>query len=597
MNFPNEQLLVLSEVAASKGPNGLEGSSLERQLVEAALRGEETLVEIHRRLLGSSPADEVPTELEAFAEQIRTECAVVRVLPFPSGFYYGWVVLQLTESEPTGDLMRGAMELVAPTTRGLWITPRETADLPDHVELYSGDPGASEAENRLALIQAARVILATMPATRVLVTDGYGGPCLGDALAAHSIGAIVEPSREEDSFSSARAAVESPVWGDRLRRLALDGEQAPEGAWPARPRTLLVEERASELREANPTSAVVRLTAGSVASFLTPNWIRSLLPPAFGAAGEQEPLELRTQVVRRAAPEAGGRRVAFASLHLLGDTLAATAILRAHHQAYPEDHVSFLVPSSGYSQIFEMCPAVDRLALVKVPTDEGIVYHDSRSLVEELPWWKEEGFDVRHILNIQEAARAPRADELHMCEVYAQQIGIELSDRRPWLDRELAEKHRPAEAPGEPYLVFARHSVSGKFQAHYDKNAKLWAERNWNRLADRVRKELGIRVVAIGTPSEARLENPGVLELHDLEIRQVAGLLTGAQALVAVDNGIYHMGLGLDVPLVHLQPKHLSSGWTASPDSPNAIDIRCSLRSLGVERVFREVRRVLEMVS
>jgi hypothetical protein len=53
------------------------------------------------------------------------------------------------------------------------------------------------------------------------------------------------------------------------------------------------------------------------------------------------------------------------------------------------------------------------------------------------------------------------------------------------------------------------------------------------------------------------------------------------------------MGLGLGVPLVHLQPKWLPARWTASTAGGAFRDLHAWLPSLSVVRVMRALRELV----
>jgi ADP-heptose:LPS heptosyltransferase len=131
-----------------------------------------------------------------------------------------------------------------------------------------------------------------------------------------------------------------------------------------------------------------------------------------------------------------------------------------------------------------------------------------------------------------------------------------------------------------------RHTVSGHHIGPREEHTKRWADSNWIALARQLTRELGLQVISIGTPGERRLETEGVLDVHCLSILQVAGLLANASLMIAVDNGIYHLGQALRTPTVHLYPSWFDSHWVASdPEGPH-VDLVADLRKLSVRRVL-----------
>ncbi len=104
-------------------------------------------------------------------------------------------------------------------------------------------------------------------------------------------------------------------------------------------------------------------------------------------------------------------------------------------------------------------------------------------------------------------------------------------------------------APNESYLVF----LHGTTWA-----SKQWPESYWQELA-RMAASHGLRV-KINGGSEAELErakriaenNPAVDLMGRMTIKQMADLLSGAKAAVAVDTGFAHLAGALDLPTISI---------------------------------------------
>lgn len=575
----NERVVILSDAELTAPSRALNGEKA--TLVEAAQRGEETLVELHRRLSAESAVTFAVEPLDEWIAALDRASGPVRIAPFSPRFAYGWVVVALGANCPAVDEVAQAVARTAPGLTGLVLSAERFPDVRDDIDVLSPDTAPVFAEEQAGLAQVARAVLGTIPPTRVLVTDSVGA-ALGEVLERHTLAVAID--RDE------RGAVDvgGSAW-DALRALAT-GSMPADPSWRQNAVEVLVVSGDSEEVAPLPGGSTVAWSASSAAAFLSPGWVDASLPrPVAG----RSPASIVERTIGSKGPREGGRRVAFASLHLLGDTLAATAVLRAYRERYPADHVSLLVPDASYARVLELCPAVDCVAYLELPDDRQIVFEHSRPIVEALPWWRNSNFDERFVLDVQEIARDGLAGELHMAELHARRVGLELQNLRPCIDVERSLAHRPASAPEEPYIVLARHTVSGKHALAREAKTKRWAERRWLALAARIRRELGLTIVSIGTPAEARLDQSDVLNFHDLDIRQVAGLLAGADALVTVDNGILHLGLGLDVPLVHLQPNWLPQSWTASSPSDAYRNLHVSLPRLGVARVFDSLNDIL----
>lgn len=578
------------------------GDDVPSPLVAAALEGGELLIEIHARLESEGVA--LP-KVEEWIRAMESSTADVRPVPHTGCFCYHWIAVDLCDrsDEVAADLITG-IAATYPGLPGLLVTSKSPEGLPDHVKVLTpeSDPGLEEPT---ALLQYCRAILRGQPAARVFFENLEDVALLADSLDGHAVAiALRQPPlergtdyptssyRREDFLQSLRWLA-SPRRGDLFDELELAWTRA----WQrlASATVLLIEGSSTELREqllkSGVEGGILARSAGAIASHLSPG--RNLPIPIARDVRGRGGLEIRESDLTDRDPQELGRRVLFACLHLLGDALSATSVLRAHRALHPDDHVTFLVPDRAYARIFELSPDIDRVAYVPVDDDHQLVFEPSSSLVESLNYRPGE-FDARHVLDIQEVARhAGSREGLHMAEGYARLLGIQLDSRLPSLDRELALRHVTDQAPDAPFIVFARHTVSGRHVSVHSKRTKLWHERKWTQLASKVRRELGLQVVSVGTSGESRLEVPGVLDLHDLSIFQLAGLLAKARALVTVDNGVFHLGLGLRTPLVHLQPRWLGATWTASAKEAAHRDLLANLPTLGVRRVFQALEELL----
>jgi Glycosyltransferase family 9 (heptosyltransferase) len=579
-----EYLAVISRETLAAG-NEIPRQGLQGELWHSVER-RQTLLEVHQALLQSAPA-EVCADFAQWVATLRAQALNVDIVPLPRRFYYAWFVVALGDSEALMGLLQQALNQTDPAGSGLVLTKHALATRPAHVEVIDPSTAPEFSANPSALVQLARFIVGSYPAARLLCCDGLSAAALADLYGQHAVGVVLE------SASAGLEESQSPLQLNALLQQLARGEaSSPQRGWARGAGTWLTLDNASRVRAKRDTASVLSWSSSSAASFLSPEKVYAAIDRPASASPEGAQLGVSERLLGSNRPRTG-RRVAFASLHLLGDTLAATAVLRAQRAARPDDHISFLAPDRAYARILELCPGIDRVGYVQMPADEQIIYGSSRRLVESLEWWTAGDFDDRHVLDIQEAASSGRGAELHMSEIYALDLGLKLADRRPWVDTKLALEHRPVEAPDEPYVVFARHTVSGKHVAPSHENTKRWHERKWVALAERIRRQLGLRVVSIGTPAEGRMEHPDVLDLHELDIREVAGLLAGARALISVDNGVFHLGLGLGTTLVHLQPKWLPSSWTASALDGPYRDIHAVLPKLGVEPVFRTLEELL----
>lgn len=150
-------------------------------------------------------------------------------------------------------------------------------------------------------------------------------------------------------------------------------------------------------------------------------------------------------------------------------------------------------------------------------------------------------YQQKHAVNFKQHA------VVRMRSLFSQALHYELPTIPPafGVDR---QRFTPADEP-HPYLVF----LHGTTWA-----SKQWPESYWQALA-RMAEEQGYRVkISGGNDDElaraARIgaSNPAVDLLPRLTIRQMADLLAGARAAVAVDTGFGHLSAAMDVPTVSI---------------------------------------------
>jgi ADP-heptose:LPS heptosyltransferase len=604
MTDGGEPLLLLSEAAldaletvrACRPSSGIPAAVTDpvRRLIAAALEASATLTEVGPDFSITGVA--------------LTGAPVVAV-PGPQRSWYPWVAIDLgKEAGARRDTFVEGIMRANPARGGLVLTWQDVKSLPAHAEVISA--GSSGCTTLFLFVQLVRAVLRTLPPARVVIADLAEAVLLADALHLHAVAigvcALSARSRRQRRQDTIDGYLQRLVClsklgdaADALTAIAASGEGRGI-AWDLvrRANALLLPRQDTtlyrELLGVARGGALLSWSGAAIASHLS-NGEGVQKATSLHAS---DALRIREVDLTKRAPDPGGRRVLFSCLHLLGDALNATPVLRAHRRLHPEDHLTFLLPDEPFARIFEFSPDVDQLAFIDTAGQHDLVFQPSRSLVEGLSYTTTK-FDRHHVLDIQEVSSDPvrRAQHLHMAEGYAHMIGVQIDSRQPSLDVGRARAHQPMAAPAGQYVVIARHTVSGRYHNPSSKHTKRWEEAKWRRLAGKLRRELRVQPVSIGTITEQRLECPGVLDLHDLSILEVAGLLTGAAALICVDNGVFHLALALGTPVVHLSPAWLEANWTSSCDEVPHRDVRGFLPRMTVESVFRALVELLEEVA
>ena len=152
------------------------------------------------------------------------------------------------------------------------------------------------------------------------------------------------------------------------------------------------------------------------------------------------------------------------------------------------------------------------------------------------------------------------------------------------LDYGIAAPAAAAPIAGKPYCVLLH--ATGRPE-------KLWPESAWERLGSELAREGYVSILPWGNAAErARSERiaralPGAVVPPALDIRGIAGLLAGAQAVIGVDTGLSHLAAALGCPVVALfcgTPPRLYGVYTG-PEG--------RVRNLGDTGVVPEVAEVL----
>ena len=523
----------------------------------------------------------------------------LELIPYSGKFAYSWVVVDSLIDPPSKPINFEELLPLTPRDRsGLIITTRSDTPEPEHVHTVripyedQGSPAR--------ILQVCRTILKILPGCRVLFHSPLDAALLLDALRDHEI-ALVWPDEVPSIAPETREEAESEHFWSCLDEVVstrthskTPHDEHLKSFLPSvvrRARALMVSESlvlqghlAQQRSSANATILPRRLD--SIASHLTRG---EVYPVELNEASSEEiswrELPIGTSNARC------GKRILFTCLHLLGDTLAATPLIRTYRREHPDDFIALAVADRPVADLFALCPDIDQLLLVSKQPAMELVYSGSREIIEGWSHAKEE-FDDVIVCDIQEAAHTTA--RTHMSAAYAQLVGMEIDSSVPSLDRDAADEHFPSYGPSTPYILLARHTESGRVAPAFDENTKRWHEYKWQDLAKKIQSELGLSVVSIGTSREARLEQPPVLDLHSLSIREAAAVVLRAEAVVTVDNGIYHLAHAMRTPLVHLIPVWLGKHWTQSSSEVPHRDLCADLRKLSVRRVFDALKNLLD---
>ena len=252
----------------------------------------------------------------------------------------------------------------------------------------------------------------------------------------------------------------------------------------------------------------------------------------------------------------------------IGDTLLLSAVLRDLRAALPDARITLFAGESNHAAALLSCPAQE---IIRIPAtrplpalrairargpfdcwiDCGPWPRINALLSHFAPAGYKLGFrsEGQHRHFVYDAPVQHRRDchEIENLRRLLVPLGVSCGSL-PRVDVE-------PEPADEPYRVL--HMFPGGYRSGY----KAWARRNWIELIDRLCAQ-GIRVQLSGAPADAEealairaaCASPARVRSRagELDLRETAALLAGAQLLISVNTGIMHLGAACGVPVVAL---------------------------------------------
>jgi hypothetical protein len=235
----------------------------------------------------------------------------------------------------------------------------------------------------------------------------------------------------------------------------------------------------------------------------------------------------------------------------LGDLLWFTAVLRAYRDRFRPATVTVLCPDRPISRILERNPLIEHLRYGDLPPAAHSICAKPGSMVRR--------HDLRVVplgfQMVQEWRRRP--PWLYYRDLWleprgqwlATLLGLgTLGDGRPVLCLDGADRLAAREI-SHPYVVLAPHigQYSFRLAGAFWRGVKGWPVSRWERLAHHLRVEgyEPVTLAAAGQPAIA-----GTHPLTGLRIRQAAGVIESASALVTGESGLWLVAAALNTPFI-----------------------------------------------
>ncbi len=283
------------------------------------------------------------------------------------------------------------------------------------------------------------------------------------------------------------------------------------------------------------------------------------------------------------------KKVIFAGFNALGDTLCTTPVIRAFKRRNRDIFIIYVVQNATFCRVLDENPDID-LAIYSES-----LYLRGREIMTE-SWFASLPLDIRestYLYHFDMASVCSDAESFHehITTGFSKLLGIPIDSTRPVVHIIERERRLAESFVQKPYFVFSIHSVSNPARPDGGGGAKEWPVTRWLQLAERIKSWGDFDIIAIGSEKDSGIVHPHLRNLYGLPIKIVAALLQGALCVVTLENGIAHLGNGVNAPLVIIYSDIVPLAW-ACPE----ITKRCSVlygdpHSIGVDEVADAVKQ------
>jgi hypothetical protein len=268
----------------------------------------------------------------------------------------------------------------------------------------------------------------------------------------------------------------------------------------------------------------------------------------------------------------------------LGDLLWLTAVLAQYHRQMAPKRLAVAAPDRAITRILEHNPLIG-----------SVLYGEGNSVLEEARAAFGPGLTIHDLRPLPLAIAMMRQWRYRLPWLYYRDLWLEgrgqwlatylrlgpLADFQPVV--QLSEEDRDlTRALPSRYIALAPHV------GHYAlplansvwHRVKGWDSRNWVELADRLRSK-GFEPVTLAAEGQEPIA--GTRPIIGLPIRQVAGVIESASALVTVESGLWFLAAALRTPYI-IVPWWLpgSINWPGVMTVPHRLIYRDNASTEGV---------------
>jgi ADP-heptose:LPS heptosyltransferase len=260
----------------------------------------------------------------------------------------------------------------------------------------------------------------------------------------------------------------------------------------------------------------------------------------------------------------------FLGYNALGDTLCTTPVLRAFRALHPEHFIIYVVQNAPYCRVLDGNPEVDLVIYSEWLNQHGLTPFN-QDWFDRLPLDLSETA-MLYRFDIQQVCSSIEAFHSHISEGFSRLLRTPITSTSPVLAQSKLERRTARRFWRGPCVIFSMHSNANPSRTNGVGGAKEWPAERWQELADRLRKDLALEIIAVGAEHDPRPALRDVRCLYGLPIKVIAALLDQAACVVTLENGLAHLAAAVDAAMVELYSTLVPLAW-AFPSEMTALEV------------------------
>lgn len=285
------------------------------------------------------------------------------------------------------------------------------------------------------------------------------------------------------------------------------------------------------------------------------------------------------------------KKAIFIGVNALGDTLCTTPVLRAFRKGNPETSIIYVVQNATFCRVLDDNPDIDLLLYSDALLIQGTV-PVQHGWLHSLPLDLRETATVFHF-DMQHVCSKPESFQEHISMGFSKILNIPIESTRPVVVITPAEQRIARTFVRKPYVVFSIHSVANPRREDGNGFAKEWPHERWLQLAEMIHASGDFDIIAIGSERDTQIQSPSLRTLYGLPIKIVAAILKQACCVVSLENGIAHLCVAVDAPMVEIYSNIVPLAWACPGEASCCEILYDDPQRISVDTVMEAVQSVL----